>query len=139
MKVTKILLGFAVLAALFTTTARADEVSDWNRNLFEAARLNVPPTSPLVITRSAAIVQAAVFDAFNGIERRYTPIHVEPAAARGASRRAAVVQAAYAVLVRLYPSQAAALLAKRDASLLAITGGEESDSHSIEQGIVSAA
>ena len=91
MKVTKVLLGLAVLTLLFTITARADEVSDWNRNLFEAARLNVPPTSPLVVTRNAAIVQAAVFDALNGIERRYTSIHVEPAAARGASRRAAVI------------------------------------------------
>ena len=135
MKVAKLLLGLAFLTSLFTTTVRADEVSDWNRNLFEAARLNVPSTSPLVVTRNAAIVQAAVFDALNGIERRYTSIHVEPAAPRGASRRAAVVQAAYAVLVRLYPSQAADLLAKRDASLLAITGGEDSDSLSIERGI----
>ena len=135
MKVTKVLLGLAVLATLFTTTARADEVTDWNRNLFEAARLNIPQTSPLVVTRNAAIVQAAVFDAINGIERRYTPVHVEPAAPRGASRRAAVVQAAYAVLVRLYPSQAAVLLVKRDASLAAITDGEDSDSRSIERGI----
>ena len=135
MKVAKVLLGLAVLAALFTTTARADEVSDWNRNLFEAARLNTPPTSPLAVTRNAAIVQAAVFDAINGIERRFTPIHVEPAAPRGASRRAAVVQSAYAVLVRLYPSQAAALLAKRDASILAITDGDDSDSRSIERGV----
>lgn len=135
MRITKVLLGLAVLAALFTTTARADEVSDWNRNLFEAARLNVPPTSPLATTRNTAIVQAAVFDAVNGIERRYTPIHVEPAAPRGASRRAAVVQAAYAVLIRLYPSQAVALLAKRDASIAAITDGEDSDSQSIERGI----
>jgi hypothetical protein len=135
MKLAKVLLGLAVLTALFTITARADEVSDWNRNLFEAARLNVPPTSPLAVTRNAAIVQAAVFDALNGIERRYTSIHVEPAAPRGASRRAAVVQAAYAVLVRLYPSQAAHLLAERDASLLAITGGEDSDSNSIDLGI----
>jgi hypothetical protein len=31
----------------------------------------------------------------NGIDRRYTPIRVEPAAERGASVRAAAVQAAY--------------------------------------------
>ena len=135
MRIAKVLLVLIGLATAFTMTARADEVSDWNRNLFEAARLNVPPTSPLAATRNAAIVQAAVFDAINGIERRYTPVHVEPAAPRGASRRAAVVQAAYAVLVRLYPSQAAALLVKRDASLAAITDGEDGDSHSIERGI----
>jgi hypothetical protein len=66
---------------------RADEVTDWNRNMFEAARLNVPPTGPLPMTRNAALVQAAVFDAVNGIERRFTPVHVDPAAPDGASRR----------------------------------------------------
>lgn len=33
-------------------------------------------TTPLVTTRVVAIVHASVFDAVNGIERRYTPIHV---------------------------------------------------------------
>ena len=133
---TTILLLLAVFATLTTTTVRADEVADWNRNLFEAARLNNPPTSPLLITRNAALVQAAVFDAINGIERRYTPVHVEPAAEPGSSRRAAAVQAAYAVLVRLYPSQSATLLAKRDASIAAISGDEDGNSgRSIERGI----
>ena len=65
MKVTKLLLLLAVFTTLITTTVRADEVTDWNRNLFEAARLNNPPTSPLVITRNAALVQAAVFWQFD--------------------------------------------------------------------------
>src|SRR2546421_8667994 len=136
MRITKVLLGLAVLAVLFTTTVRADEVSDWNRNLFEAARLNVPPTSPLAITRNAAIVQAAVFDAINGIERRYTPIHVEPAAAPGASQRAAVVQAAYASLVRLFPGQTATFDQERTISLIGIASGPAAEhSESIERGI----
>jgi len=135
MKVAKLVLLFTVFATLTAHTARADEVADWNRNLFEAARLNNPPTSPLLITRNAALVQAAVFDAINGIERRYTPIHVAPAAEPGSSRRAAVVQAAYAVLVRLYPSQAATLLAKRDASIAALTDDDDDPGKSIERGI----
>ena len=53
------------------------------------------------MTRVGAIISASVFDAVNGIERRYTSIHVEPAAERGASRRAAAVQAAYAALVNI--------------------------------------
>ena len=135
MKVAKLVLLFTVFATLTAHTARADEVADWNRNLFEAARLNSPPTSPLLITRNAALVQAAVFDAINGIERRYTPIHVAPAAEPGSSRRAAVVQAAYAVLVRLYPSQAATLLAKRDDSIAALTDADDDPGESIERGI----
>ena len=52
----------------------ADEVTDWNVTLFQAA--HTANTNPLVTTRVAAIVQAAVLDAVNGIERPYTPIHV---------------------------------------------------------------
>ena len=50
-------------------------------------------TSPLNMSRFAAIVQSAVFDAVNGIERRYTPFRVQPNAPPGASRAAAAVQA----------------------------------------------
>ena len=126
MKIAKVLLVLAALSALFMTTARADEISDWNKNLFEAARLAVPPTSPLVITRNGALVQSAVFDAVNGIERRYTPVHVDSAAPDGASKRAAAVQAAYAMLIRLYAPQTAALSAKRADSLAAIDDSQAS-------------
>ena len=77
-------------------------------------------TSPLVMTRMAAIVQAAVFDAVNGIDRRYTPVHVTPAGPAGASRDAAAVQAAYATLVQLYPTQKAVFDARRAVSLTVI-------------------
>ena len=50
-------------------------------------------------------MQASVFDAVNGIERRYTPYHVNPAAPSGASRDAAAASAAYTALVALIPSQ----------------------------------
>ena len=71
----------------------ANEVIDWNQNFLQAA--HVANSSPLATVRLSAIVQTAVFDALNGIERRYTPIHVTAEAPRGASRRAAVIQAAY--------------------------------------------
>jgi membrane-associated phospholipid phosphatase len=131
-------LGFllAALASLFTATARADEVTEWNRIMFAAALQAVPPTSPLVMSRNAAIVQASVFDAVNGIEGRYSPIHVPPAAPPGASRRAAAVQAAYAALVRLYPSQQSTLNLQREASLAAIASGAAAEhSVSIARGI----
>jgi len=93
-------------------------------------------TSPLVTSRVAAIVQAAVFDAVNGFERRYTPIHVDRDAPRGASRRAAAIQAAYATLVALYPSQKDTLDAERTTSLEGITDdGDFEDSRSIARGI----
>src|ERR1051325_7054430 len=127
-----------VLVALTTniaSTVRADEVTDWNKILLDAA-LVPPVTSPLVITRVAAIVHAAVFDAVNGIERRYTPIHVDPAAPRGASRRAAAVQAAYGTLVKLYPSQKTTFDARLAASLTAIASGPAAESRmSIASGV----
>ena len=69
MKIAKVFLLLAALCTLFMTAARADEIADWNRNLFEAARLNVPPTSALAAHVNAALVQSAVFDAVNGIDR----------------------------------------------------------------------
>src|SRR5205085_8020478 len=68
-----LLLGIAT-GPLAGWTATADEVTDWNQNMLQAAL--AAKTSPLVTTRVAAIVQAAVFDALNGIERRYMPVHV---------------------------------------------------------------
>ncbi len=127
--------ALAGLAGGLATAARADEVTDWNKIMFEAA-LVPPATSPIVMTRVAAIVQASVFDAVNGIERRYTPVHVDPAAPPGASRRAAAVQAAYAALVRLYPAQKNALDEKLADSLAAISSGPAAEnSESIARGI----
>ena len=74
-----------VFASLSIATARADEVTDWNQIMFQAA--HVANTNPLDMGRNAAIVQSAVYDAVNGIGRRYTPIHVTPAAPWKASRR----------------------------------------------------
>jgi hypothetical protein len=83
------------------TSARADVVTDWNEMTFRASLIG--GASPLNAVRVAAIVQSAVFDALNGVERRYTPIHVAPPdSCMGASGRAAVVQAAYEILIKVY-------------------------------------
>src|SRR5687767_15887740 len=91
-----LLIISAVVCLCFSATAKADEVTDWNQQLQQA--LLTSSTNPIVSSRASAIVHAAIFDAVNGIERRYTPIHVNFNAPRGASRRAAAVQAAYATL-----------------------------------------
>lgn len=122
MKRTVRYLLILVAVAQAAGTARADEVTDWNQTMLRAALIG--GTSPLVTTRVAAIVQTAVFDAVNGIERRYTPIHVSPAGPAGASRDAAAVQAAYATLVQLYPTQKGTLDARLAVSL-AVLGARE--------------
>src|SRR5688572_5356285 len=59
-----------------------------------------------------------MFDAYNGVERRSTPIHVTLEAPRGASARAAVVYAAHTTLASLFPAQSFA--ADLEASLASI-------------------
>src|ERR1700724_715702 len=69
--------------------AQTNLVVDWNQTMlstFSAANVPPPPGN-----RLGAMVQTAVFDAVNGIERQYTAIHVEPDAPRGASQQAAAV------------------------------------------------
>jgi hypothetical protein len=89
-------------------------------------------SSPLVSTRVVALVSASVFDAVNGIEPRYQPLHVKPEAPHHASQRAAAIQAAYAILLHLYstpaPGQSAALTARRDASIAALASTEKAQS-----------
>ena len=85
-------------------------------------------TSPLVSTRVVALVSASVFDAVNGIDPRFQYLHVKPAAPDGASRRAAAIQAAYVILVDLYPAQSATLKTQRDASLAALASTEKAKS-----------
>jgi len=124
----------ALIALASAHPLHADEVTDWNGYLLEAAR--VGGTSPLAVSRVAAIVQASVFDAVNGIERRYTPLHVVVDAPRGASTRAAAIQAAYASLVKLYPSQQTTLDAHRAASLVGVASSAGVEhSESIARGI----
>ena len=130
----KLVLVSVLLVPLLAGVSRANEVGDWNRILFQAA--SAGGTSPLVLSRVTAIVQASVFDSVNGIERRYAPIHVKPAASRGASRRAAAVQGAYVALSHLYPSQQGFLDSTLEASLAAIASGAAAESsESIRRGV----
>ena len=115
----KIIVVFSIWLAA-SGLATADEVTDWNQVLHQAM-LTAPATPAPVTTRVAAIVQAAVFDAVNGIDRAYTPIYVPPAAPPLTSQRAAAVQAAYAALLYLYPAQKATFDQHLAASLAAIT------------------
>lgn len=94
-----------LLACAASAPARADEVTDWNQAALRAALIG--QTSPTTTTRVLALVQVAVYDAVNGLDPRYTYFRVDPAGAPiGGSKRAAAVQAAYAMLTRLYGSSA---------------------------------
>jgi hypothetical protein len=111
---------------------RADMVTDWNATL--SAAINATTDLPPVAGRKAAIVQVAVFDAVNGIARKYEPYFVTDRAPGGARQEAAVAQAAYTTLVALYPTQKAMFDSQLAASLASIAGSE-GQSRSIERGL----
>lgn len=108
--------------------APANVVITWNQNFLQAsATANTPPPAA---NRLGAIVQSAVFDAVNGIERRYTPIHVTPAGPEDASPQAAAASAAHEALVKLFPAQASTLDAELAASLQRL--GDDEDGSAAE-------
>jgi hypothetical protein len=110
---------FRIFPVLMLTMATGlngqDVVAHWNKIMLTT--ISAGGTDPITSTRTAAIVQAAVFDSVNGIERKYTPIHAAIPRAEDASVSAAVIQSAFATLVALYPDQRPALKAERKASL----------------------
>ena len=103
---------FKVLAATsvcvlahWAGSACADAVTDWNEITVAAVTVGRPgPIGSLDI----ALVQLAVHDAVQAIDRRFEPYHVEIRAAKG-SRSAAAAAAAHDVLVGLYPAQSGSL------------------------------
>jgi hypothetical protein len=96
-----------------------NQVLDWNQIFIDTLTATNTPNSSS--QRLGAIVHTAVFDALNGIERRYTPIFVHSRAPHGASRRAAVIAAAHTALLGLFPSQQSSLDANYTASVAALT------------------
>jgi len=96
-----------------------NQVLEWNQIFVET--LIATNTANSSSQRLGAIVHTAIFDAYNGIEQRYSPIFVRRRAPGAASRRAAIVAAAHASLVDLFPSQKAALDARYAASLAALS------------------
>jgi hypothetical protein len=117
------LLGALALIALASPTVmRADAVTDWNAIASTAIVTNAgqpPPPSAL----SFAMVQGAVYDAVNAIDREYQPYLVQPNANPTDSKEAAAATAAFRVLVGfpdlpgLFPAQLPTLQPQYDTYL----------------------
>ena len=110
-----------------------NQVLEWNQIFIDTLIATNTPNSSS--QRLGAIVHTAIFDAYNGIERRFAPIFVHDTAPPGASRRAAVIAAAYTALASLFPSRQAALDASYAASLAALSDDAEDGGKSRERGI----
>ncbi len=125
--------------ALLLSTTRFDSVSAepvvdetlvWNQVMLDAI---VPSTlgNPQTM-RMAATLNTAMFDAHNGVRRKYTPLFVTQTAPPGAHRRAAVVQAAYVTLKAFYPAQRARFDIQRALSLAEFNGDDRAE---VQRGI----
>lgn len=119
----RVLLAAATLALLGARPACADAVTEWNQIM----QATVAPSNAVIQSRSAAIVQLAVFEAVNTITGDYEPYLGTLTAPPGASPEAAAVAAAYRTLVTLYPASAVALGQARALSLDAIDDGPGKD------------
>ena len=84
-------------------SAFADVITDWNE---KAVALVTPRMPPAAGQRVVAIMQVAMFDAVNSIERRYRPYLIQVTADATASKEAAAATAAATVLIGLYPEEA---------------------------------
>ena len=120
-------LTLSVLASLgLPQPARAqsaETIVTWNRILL--ATLVTPGAQPptVFVTRPAAIVSVAVFDAVNSFDRLYQPYATQGNVTAGASRDAAAAQAAHDALVALFPAQRATF----DAALVTSLAGIPAD------------
>src|SRR6266566_7086076 len=108
-------LQFASLANAATDEQRnsaqpVNAVIEWNRTLLAIVR--TPGAQPATVhsTRNFAILHAAIYDAVNNIEPKFSPYFVRlPDVPRSASKIAAADKAAHDVLVSLYPAFQASL------------------------------
>ena len=116
-----------------------NQVLEWNQNFIdtliadkygqfvESAARRVSPSTPQSSTR------------ITGFSEGYVPVFVDRSPPRGASRRAAVIAAAYSALVGIFPSlsvaQREALNARYVASLTALSDQGGDDGESRQRGI----
>jgi hypothetical protein len=95
--------AIVILSVTGAPSGHAQLVTIWNDLTLRAIRYaNVPPP---VAVREMAMVHLAIYDAANGVERRYTPFQVE-AAPKECLLEASVSAAAYHSLRTLFPKSA---------------------------------
>ena len=105
-----LLIALALVALASPTVARADAVTDWNAIASTAIVTNAGQPPPVSVLHFA-MVQGAVYDAVNAIDRGHRPYLVQPNANPTDSKEAAAATAAFRVLVGfdnlagLFPSQ----------------------------------
>ncbi len=100
--------NIAILTILLVVpvSVSADAVLDWNAIAVQAQQTAPRPGQTGII--DVTMVQLAIYDAVQAIEKRYEPYYVEIPGASG-SPEAAAAKAAHDVLINRFPSQAGSL------------------------------
>jgi hypothetical protein len=124
----KVLVAVALMVP--APSAFADVITDWNE---KAVAFVTPRMMPAATQRAVAIMQVAMFDAVNSIERRYRPYLVQLDAAPTTSQAAAAAAAAGIVLAGLLP-QADAEVRAAMAAYLATIPNDDAKSQGIKLG-----
>lgn len=103
------------------TATRGDAVIVWNETLLNAIRADV--TGPPQAARALAMVHLAMYDAVQAATGSGETYHFAGSARPGTSAPVAASQAAYRVMLGLFPKQAEILAAARSESLAAVPRG----------------
>ncbi len=99
------LIALALVALASPPIARADAVTDWNLIASTTIVAGQPPLLGAAGVLGFAMVQGAVYDAVNAIDRSHQPYLVQPNANPTDSKEGAAATASYQVLIGLFPAQ----------------------------------
>jgi hypothetical protein len=120
--------GYVVaVVGLSLAAARADEVTHWNGVLLQEFRTDFGQGCPCPLGRAGAMVQGAVYDAVNSIERTHQPYLGFVGAPHTANEEAAVAAAAHATMLSLFHNSQAVLDAEYAARLALVVDGPEKE------------
>ena len=111
-----------VVFALLPCAVRADIITEWNERAFAAMEAE-KVTGGFGPARILTIMHAAMFDAVNAVDKRYTSYSGATLDATGASPEVAVHAAARRALAELLPRQKPMLDAAFDAAMLRSADG----------------
>ncbi|HEY3395418.1 MAG TPA: PEP-CTERM sorting domain-containing protein [Lacipirellulaceae bacterium] len=101
-------IGVVCLVLLPSGIGRADVVTDWNETLNAAIIATPSKHNPGNPTRAMAMMNGAIYDVFQAVDRTHAPFKVNQHAP-GADINAAVARAAYLVISDTYGEQQAML------------------------------
>lgn len=108
-----VLIALLLIALVSPAVTWADAVTDWNAIASTTIVVNAGQPPPVSVL-SFAMVQGAVYDAVNAIDRGHRPYLTQPSANPSDSKAAAAATAAFRVLGALFPGQMSTLRATYD-------------------------